>query len=150
MGDINSRLYNEITTEITRGDEELINRAIKAAIQEAKGYLAKFDLVALFGIDAVPLDQSDPNAGTPPTVDDLFLKNLCVDIAVWTLVKLGNPSIQYAPAKEIYDAAISTLKSIQKGTFQPDGWPYKDTTNETAPQGDAISYSSNTKRTPHF
>ena len=147
--DLYSRIYEEIVTEISREDTAIAERAITAAIQEAKMYLAKFDLVALFGTDAPALDNSD-DSSIAPTVNDVFLKNLLVDIAVWNLVKLGNPNIQYEPTLKTYEMAIKTLERILKGNLQPEGWPYKDTTNETAAPGDAITYSSNAKRTQHF
>jgi hypothetical protein len=137
--DLYSRIYEDIVTEITREETALCDRAISAAIQEVKMYLSKFDLVVLFGNDT-----------TEPTIDDMFLKNICVDIAVWNLVKLGTPNIKSELTHEIYDAAIKTLTNIKNNGLQPDGWAYKDTTEETAAPGDAIFATSNTKRNNHF
>ena len=139
LEDLYSRIYPENANEITRGDDTLMLRAINAAISEAKMYLSRFDLVALFG-----------TASTDPTVVDTFLQNLCVDIAVFRLVLLSNPGIDYDVAESCYKMAIATLKNIQQGYGNPDGWPYRDTTGQTAPNGSAVSASYNKKRKNDF
>ena len=133
--DIYSRIYEEIADAITREESDLVDRAIDRSITEVKMYLSRWDLLALFGDDV-----------TEPTVTDTFLKDLCVDIAVYRLVLLGNPNIKFETAKECYKESVRTLEKLQAGKMQPTGWPYKDTTGETAPQGDSIFSHSNPKR----
>ncbi len=137
--DIYSSVYEEIVTEITREETELVDRAITRATDEAKMYLSRWDLMALFGDD-----------DTAPTVNDTFLKDICVDIAVYRLVLLGAPNIKLETAKEGYKDAVRSLEKLQAGRMQPDGWPYKDTTGETAPNGNSIEWSSNARRRNHF
>ncbi len=137
--DLNRRIYEEIVTEITREEESIAQKAIDAAIDEAKLYLSKFDLTALFG-------SGDDAA----TVESPLLQNIVIDIAVWNLIKLGNPNIQYEPTLKTYEMARKTLGEIQKGNGQPDGWPYRDTTSATAAPGNSVTYSSNSKRSNHF
>ncbi len=137
--DLYNRIYAEIVNEITRENENIALRAIDYAITEAKMYLHKFDLLYLFG-----------NSNTEPAIKDTFLQNICIDLAVWALIKLGNPNIQYDNAKFDYEQAIKKLRDIQAGKAQPEGWPYKDTTGEAAAPGNSVTASSNPKRTNHF
>lgn len=140
--DLHSVAYPEVIDEITRSDGgALAIEAIDTAIQEAKAYLSAYDLVQLFG---------SPTANTPPTFTDAFLTRLVKNIAMWQLLQLANPNINYEDAKVRYEQAVKTLEKIQKGTMQPAGWPYIDTTNETFPQGDSVSASSNPKRFNSF
>ena len=137
--DLATNIYPEIITEITRTDTTLANRAIDVGIQEAKTYLARFDLIQLFGTDT-----------TPPTVTDEYLKSLVKDLACWHLLRLSNAGIDYAVYRTAYQDAISTLKSIMVGQAQPSGWPYADTAAESVPSGDAITWSSNPKRNNYY
>ena len=137
--DLGTNIYPEIITELTRTDTTITDRAINAAIQEAKMYLARFDLVQLFGTDS-----------TPPTVADEYLKSLVKDLACWHLLRLSNAGIDYTAYRTAYQDAINALKNIMAGQAQPQGWPYLDTlTEETAP-GDSISWSSNPKRNNYY
>ena len=137
--DLATNIYPEIINEITRTDTTITDRAIATAIQEAKMYLARYDLVQLFGTDS-----------TPPTVSDEYLKSLVKDIACWHLLRLSNAGIDYAAYRTAYQDAISALKNIMIGQAQPQGWPYLDTTAESAPPGDAINWTSNPKRNNYY
>ena len=137
--DIYSRIYRENVALITQEDEELIYRAIAAAISEVKMYLSRYDLPALFG---------DGHSAAP--VSDMFLKNLCVDIAVWRLLLLGCPGISHATARECYESALNYLRDIQAMRASPDGWPYRDTTASTAPQGNTVEAAYIPKRFNDF
>jgi hypothetical protein len=135
QADLATNIYAEIITEITRADSTIADRAINAAISEAKMYLARYDLVQLFGTDS-----------TEPVVQDEYLKSLVKDLACWHLLRLSNAGVDFTAYRTAYQDAISTLKNIMAGQAQPAGWPYLDTTTETAPEGDAINWNSNPKR----
>jgi phage gp36-like protein len=137
--DLYNVIYQEIIDEITRGNDALVTTAIANAVSEAKTYLSRWDLLALFGAGA-----------TAPTITDEWLKCLVKDIAAWQLIKLSNPNIDYAHIRTCYEDAIKTLEKLQAGKMQPDGWTYKDTTGETAPEGNRVHASYNTKRTTRF
>lgn len=148
VGDFNSHLYPEIVSEITRdyvpGDDgsssAIATAAINEAIAEAKSYLSRFDLLKLFGTDAIDA-----------TVEDEHLKSRVKDIAVWRLVRLANPNISMELARTNYEDAIRWFKDLQKGNADPEGWPYKPTELSTPlTEGTAIGYSSNQKRRNHF
>ena len=133
--DIYSRIYEEIVNEITRDEDDLVTRALTAAEQEAKMYLSRYDLTALFG-----------TTDDAPATRDIYLVNICTDIACWNLVKLGHPSVKYDHSENCYKMAIDALKNIMKGMAQPDGWQYRETTGQTAPNGSSVSASYNAKR----
>jgi len=137
--DLSTNIYSEIITEITRTDSTITDRAVNAAILEAKMYLSRFDLVQLFGTDTAA-----------PSVADEYLKTLVKDLACWHLIRLSNTNVDYATYRTAYQDAITALKNIQSGGAQPQGWPYQDTHAETAPPGDAISWHSNPKRHNYY
>lgn len=137
--DLTTNIYSEIVTEITRSDTTISDRAVNAAILEAKMYLAKYDLVQLFGTDS-----------TSPSIQDEYLKSLVKDLACWHLIRLSNTGVDYTTYRTAYQDAIAALKVIQNGEAQPQGWPYLDTTGETAPPGDAIKWNSNPKRNNYY
>ncbi len=135
QADLATNIYAEIITEITRADSTIADRAINAAISEAKMYLARYDLVQLFG-----------TGSAEPVVQDEYLQSLVKDLACWHLLRLSNAGVDFTAYRTAYQDAISTLKNIMAGQAQPAGWPYLDTTTETTPDGDAINWSSNPKR----
>jgi len=135
--DLGTNIYPEILAEIIRGDDTITDRAISTAIQEAKLYLTRYDLVQLFG--------DKKSAG----IDDELLKRLVKDIACWHLLRLSNIGIDYSAYRAAYQDALTTLKNIQTGAAEPDGWPYAETTEETPP-GNSIEWTSNPKRTNYY
>lgn len=138
--DLKTHLYDEITDEITRADDEIVATAISQAIAEAKSYLGRYDLLKLFGNDT-----------TAPEVVDENLKSRVKDVAVWRLVRLSNPNISIELAKTNYDDAITWLRDIQKGIAEPDGWIYKiDDTETKYNENDQVQWHSNHKRHQHY
>jgi len=133
--DMATVIYQEIIDEITRNDYTILSRAIASAIAEAKMYLSRYDLIQLFGSDTID-----------PTLPDEYLKSLVKDLAAWHVIKLSNANLDYNHIRSCYEDAVSTLKMIQRGQSNPEGWPYKETTGQTAPNGDSVEYSSNCKR----
>ncbi|MCD6011652.1 MAG: hypothetical protein K0Q79_1514 [Flavipsychrobacter sp.] len=137
--DLYTVIYPEILEQITRRDDTIINRAIASGMQEVKSYLSRWDLVQLFGDDE-----------TEPVVADEWLKAITKDVAAWWIIKLGNPGINYEHIRTCYQDSINVLRQLQAGKMQPDGWPYKDTTEESAPDGNSVEWSSNPKRSTRF
>jgi hypothetical protein len=91
-------------------------------------WLSQYDLVALFG---------DETQAVSATLDDAFLKEIVKAISVWYLLRLANVNVDMALALTWYEKAIGNLSNIQKGKMSP-AWPYADTTDFTAPDGDAF------------
>jgi hypothetical protein len=139
QADLNTNIYPEIITEITRGDNTIVDKAIDNAIEETKSFLNRYDLNQLFG-----------DGSTSPSFTSAMLQNIVKDVAVWWLVKLANPNINYEHAKVCYEDAIASLKMIQSGRMVPPGWPLMDYSNATTTPGDAIVYTSNPKRCTRF
>ena len=133
--DLATNIYAEVLTQITRNDSTIVDKAISAAIQEAKMYLARFDLYQLFC-----------SRGSTPSFQDEYLKSMVKDIACWHLLRLSNPGIDLSTYRTAYQDAIASLKNIMNGQAQPQGWNYANTDNEVANKGDSINWNSNPKR----
>ena len=137
--DLKTHLYTNILAEITRADATITDAAIDAGIAEAKSYLGRYDLDALFGTGT-----------TAPTVADLNLQNKVKDLAVWQLLRLANPNINLELYKAAYDDAVEWLTKVTRGTVAPAGWPYAPVPTTPAPDGDSITWTSNPKRRNHY
>jgi len=136
QADLATNIYPEVIDEITRKDATIVNNAIDTAVQEAKLYLSKYDLVQLFGTEE-----------EQPTITDAYLNSLVKDLACWHLLRLSNVSMDYAVFRTAYEDALAALKSIMTGQAQPQSWPYRNTTTADAPpEGNSISWSSNPRR----
>lgn len=139
LADLATNIYAETITEITRADDSLPASAINAAIQEAKMYLSRFDLLQLFGDDS-----------TAPAIADEYLKSLVKDLACWHLLRVANVSADADKYRRAYDDALKALKSIMEGQAQPAGWPYANVGETDLPKGDTVSWTSNPRRHSHY
>lgn len=138
----NSNLYRWTGTiyTATTNPDLIVTTTIASAIAEAKGYLSRFDLLALFG-----------DADTEPTVEDEHLKSIVKSLACWKLITLANPNVDLKLFRTMYEDAIKWLQQVQKGQADPEGWPYKADDPETpGNENSGIQWSSNTKRKQHF
>ena len=134
ISDLSTHIYPEITDVITRSDTSIVTNAINNAESEAKSYLNRFDIVAMFS----------------PTYTDQWLKSLVKDIACWHLIKLANPNINMELFRASYEDAISYFKNVMKGNFDP-LWPLRVDDPETPfDESGHISSSSNIKRSNHY
>jgi len=131
--DFNTHMYTEIINAIERDGGLLLEKAIKTAEKEAKGFLSKYDLETLFS--AIGDDR------------DEMLLTFIKDIAVWHFINLANPNMNIEFQAERYEKAIKRLQQIQKGEFVPEGWPFK-----TEPEGisDSWKITSATRRTTQY
>lgn len=131
--DILTSIYQEHLDAITRDDDTYIAFAIDAAEMEMIGYLApKYDVDAIFAKTG-----SDRNK---------LIVMLCRDMAVFHLLNLSNPGVDYASKKDRYDRAVRWCEQVQKGKIDPPELELDDTDitkNE-------VLMSSNTKRTSHY
>ena len=143
--DLTTQIYPEIMDTITRADDTIINEAIGVAIDEAKGYLMRFNLPALFG------NYTNQSAPVAPTIADRNLKSKVKDMACWHLIKLANPNISLTLFRTAYEDAIKFLESVKKSQVAPDGWLYKpDDTTTDFNEGAMVGASSNTKKRNHW
>jgi len=132
--EMNTHLYAENVQVITRGDGTITQAAIDAAISEAKGYLAAYDITTIF-------------AATGTSRNTLLL-TFVKDIAAWHLIVLSNAGTETTFRQDRYNRAISWLKEVQKGNIAPDLPKAVDAAGVTT--GDPIAYGSNDKRNQHF
>ena len=141
--DLTPPLYQEIIDEISRADATIVERAINTGIDEAKGYLSRFDLLKIFG-----------DSQTSPEVDEQYLYTLKAktkDIIAWELVKLANPNVNIELMRTAYKDAIEWFMKVQSGKVDPAGWPYKaDDPTTDFDEGSTIQSSYNPKQTQHF
>jgi len=130
--ELKTHLYGENIEVLTREDETITTAAIDGAISEAKSYLGQYNTNNIFTASG-----SSRNA-----LLLIFVK----DIAVWHLINLDNPGIDFAVREKRYNSAIAWLKGVQKGDITPD-LP-KLATSVTKPG--VVTYGSNPKRIQHF
>jgi len=126
--DFKTHLYRELIDNISRKDLTLLDDAMAAASGEAKGYLSRYNIEALFSAAGTDRD---------PTLL-MYLK----DMTVWHFIVLGNPDTDIDFREARYNSAISWLKNIQSGKVAPFGWPPA----EAETQSSFFHISSNPKR----
>ena len=131
--DLLTGVYAEQLDAITRQDDTVPQFAIDAAEEEAKGYLSpKYNVTTMFAL-----------AGADrPKVLVLIIR----DIAIYNMLSIANPGIDYKSRKDLADRAIEWLKRVQAGKVNPPSLtlaPVDEEKNE-------ILMSSNTKRTQHY
>ena len=133
--DLTPPLYQEIIDEITRTDDTIVVKAINSAVGEMKGYLNRYDTVAMFD-----------NA----TFEEEYLKTLGKDIACWQLIKMANPNINIDIFRHAYEDAIKFLIKVMKGEADPP-WPLRPS-NPTDPIDEAgnVEFDSLPKRRNNF
>ncbi|RXK57559.1 DUF1320 domain-containing protein [Lacibacter luteus] len=139
-GDLDTHIYSENKEEIVREDAAIIASCIAAAIAEAKSYLSRFDLLAIFGTDEIE-----------PTHRDENLKNKVKDIAVWQLVCLANPNIKMEVARTRYEDAIKWLTMVQSGKSDPKlPMPVDEDDEDGYDESSNIQWDSNPKRNNYY
>ncbi len=134
--DLKTHVYEGIINEIAENDDAVIISAIDMAIDEVKMYLTRYDLTAIFG------DKATNTAAT--FTPDTMLLNIIKTLAVWNLMQLSRPNLDYEQWQNRYRQMISSLKDIQKGAADP-RWPYQDYTDITTPESIEIIAVSNDK-----
>jgi hypothetical protein len=135
--DLSTNTYAEIIAEITRDNDDIVDKAIARAIGEMKSYLSKYDLVKIFG---------EESSDTAASYSDEYLSGLLKDIVMWHIIKLGNVNLDYDHIRNCYKDAIKALEAIRNGTTDPDGWPLIDGSTLTTEPGIKMSIKTNPKR----
>lgn len=129
--DLYLKILQDELTEISRGDDTLINQAMNAAEYEMRGWL--YDT---FDVDAI-FTQTGNNRHT-------MLVDLGADIAVYLLVARVQAGQDVSDREKRYDRAVAWLKQSAKTELYND-LPRRE---ETAQKH--ISYGSQPKRSNHF
>lgn len=119
---------------IIEGDETIVLASIDIAIEFAKSKLLKhYDVDSIF-------------SQTGTARNPLLLK-IVKDIAIWELIGLANPSIDYDDKKTRYEQADDWLKAVYKG--MPTTLTKKVEPISETPKAKSFSYHSNPKRNNH-
>lgn len=112
-----------------------LDEAVKAATEEAKGYLTDYDVTAIF---AATDDDRNP-------ILLLYVK----DIAVWHFIQLSNPGVEMEARKTRYEFAIKWLQKIQDGKTNP-SLPTIAPPVDGSDQQIQVKWGGNTKRKNNF
>ncbi len=136
---LETHIYKEIISEISRDNSDIPGKAIKQGVGEAKSYLNRYDVVKML---------SDTDAER--TFQDDFFDSLVKDLVCWHLVKLANPNIDLKLFRTAYEDAQKYFKDVMKGNVDP-AWPLRaDDPDTTFDESGHISASSNKKRKNHY
>lgn len=136
--DMYTHIQRENIETISRGDEAVMLSAIDAAIEEASGYLTRYDTQAIFSA----------TGDARNAILLLFIK----DIAAWHFVNLCNAGVDLDLREKRYDRAIEWLENNQNRNNP--SLPAKpedidgNTLNGCGCGG--MDYGSNRKRDNHF
>jgi phage gp36-like protein len=131
--DLLNAIYQEQLDAITREDDALPQFGIDAAIEEMKGYLVpRYDIAKIFAKEGTSRSK--------------ILVLLARDMAVYHIITLSNPGIDYESKKARYERAVEYLKQVQKGMVNPPDLILAAEDEEK----NEILMSSNTKRTQHY
>jgi phage gp36-like protein len=131
--ELNTHLFTEIINAISGNDDLKPKAAIDAAIEEARGYLSKYDHALIFN----PAALTDRNP-----ILLLYVK----DIAAWHFIQLANPNVDIAMRERRYDLAIEWLDKVQKGLVTPT-LPYPEETATPTPTGQVLYGGSRKQQT---
>jgi hypothetical protein len=133
--DFNTHLYTELIDAIKRDDIGKLDKAIKAAEKQAKGYMSRYDIDTMF-------------AAVGDARDDMLLMYL-KDLAVWHFIVIANPNINIEFHRERFEDAVTELGKIQSGKVVPYGWPPAEKP-EGSNGNSFIQVSSNPRRETRF
>lgn len=132
--ELKTHAYSEEINTIIRNDETIAYASIDMAIEFTKSKLMKhYDIDKVFATKGA---ERNP-----------LLLNIVKDIALWNLIGLANPSINYEDKKFRYEQAVDWLTAVYKG--MPTTLPKLPDDNDTA-TGSSFSFHSNPKRRTHF
>jgi phage gp36-like protein len=133
--ELGSTIYDYQVDQITEGNDDLVDMAIAAAVEEIGGYLSGSSLYDVAAIMAA-------TGGSRNALLLAFAKT----IAKWHLVELCNADVIYEQAKERYDRAIAWLTKLSKGTVALSSLPVVSIDDEET-ETDTYGFGSRTKFT---
>ncbi len=130
--ELSTHAYDEEIQTIIRGDETIALACIDMAIEYAESKLSRHYVTEQI-FDKTGADRSP-----------LLLKFI-KDIALWELIGLANPSIDYEDKKFRYQEAVNWLTAVYKG--MPANFPKLPPLDGS---GTSFSMHSNPKRENYF
>jgi len=126
--DLPSALYGYQLTQITEGNDDIVDMAMAAAEEEIRSYISGnnrkewLDGRLQYDADAVLSAQGDER-------NALILKH-AVTMAKWWIVELCNADVIYEQAKERYDRAVEWLVKLANGKVTLSTLPTLDINTE--------------------
>lgn len=133
--ELNTHAKSEEIETIINGDETIALACIDIAIEYATSKLLKqYNTEEIFLTTG---DQRNP----------LLLK-IVKDIALWELIGLANPNIDYNDKKFRYEQAVDWLESVYKG--MPTTLPLKEVPEGEVADTTSFTYHSNAPRENHY
>ncbi|AZZ57562.1 DUF1320 family protein [Riemerella anatipestifer] len=130
--ELKTHCHEEELKAIIQGDETIALACIDMAIEFASTKLMKdYDVNEIFA--------KTGNERSP------LLVKIIKDIAVWEIIGLENPSVDYQDKKFRYEQAVNWLNAVYKG--MPANLPKLE---ETEDKVKAFSYHSNQPRQNHY
>lgn len=126
--ELKTHAYDEEIASIIRNDETIAIAAIDMAIEYAESFLLKsYDTEIIFA-----------KAGEERST---LLVEFIKDVAIWKLIGLATPSIDYADKEKRFNIANAWFKSVYKG--MPTNLPKKELQPD---KSNSFSFKSNPKR----
>lgn len=132
IDELKTHANDEELAAIIRNDETISLAAIDSAIEYARSKLMKH-----YNVDNI--------FNTEGEARNALLLKIVKDIAIWELIGLGNPSIDYEDKKFRYEQAVDWLTAVYKG--MPANLPKVD---EKTTDNTSFKYQSNPPRTNHY
>ena len=130
--ELKTHAYDEIINAIIREDETIAHASIDIAIEFATSKLMKH-----YNTDEIFSQEGNDR-------NPLVLK-VVKDIAIWELIGLANPNINYSDKKFRYEEAVGWLTAVYKG--MPANLPRVE---EPTSENNSFKYFSNPPRRNHF
>lgn len=99
-------MYDHVINEITMDDDQIVEQAVEAAVEEVRSYLSqRYNTDKIF-------------EATGSSRNALVMENVKT-ITVWNIIKLCNAETIYEIWKERYDRVIAYLRDVAKGLIAP-------------------------------
>jgi hypothetical protein len=130
--DLHTSIYKHLLDTLIQEDANIVPFCIDAALAEARSFLIdRYDVDVIFA--KVNKDRNS------------LLLMMCRDLAVFSIIGISNPGIDYDDKKTRAKAARTWFKQVQSGASKPN--------LEIKPEAEKIgvvSSGSNKKRNQHY
>ena len=142
--ELKSVIYDYQIEQITEDDDDIVEMAIAAAIEEVKSYFTanyqhRFtDGRYVYDVDAIfAAEYEDRNP---------LVLQMTKTVAVWHVIQLCNADVIYEHVKERYDRAVAWLKQLANGEVTLTSLPRLDPNSADNPNNrDLFIYGSRPK-----
>jgi len=113
LEDLPSAIYGYQLTQITEGNDDIVNMAMAAAEEEIRSYITGNNRTEWLD-GRLQYDADAVLSATGAARNALILKH-AVTITKWWIVELCNADVIYEQAKERYDRATAWLEKLANG-----------------------------------